>query len=88
MSARRFAASRRASGNASDGAVAQVSYEEEVQRGQSPEAEPAKEAAWWDPTGATLHNSEAPLSRNSPSQSGVFSSAVDARVEKFTESIS
>ena len=28
------------------------------------------------------------MSRNSPSQSGVFSSAVDARVEKFTESIS
>ncbi len=28
------------------------------------------------------------MSRNSPSQSGVFNSAVDARVEKFTESIS
>ncbi|PQO31683.1 argininosuccinate lyase [Blastopirellula marina] len=28
------------------------------------------------------------MSRNSPSQSGVFSSAVDTRVEKFTESIS
>lgn len=28
------------------------------------------------------------MSRNSPSQSGVFNSAVDSRVEKFTESIS
>ncbi|MEW4451891.1 tetratricopeptide repeat protein [Bremerella sp. JC817] len=45
--------------NPSDGAVAQVSYEEEVQRGQSPEAEPAKEAAWWDPTGVGAKTLEA-----------------------------
>lgn len=31
--------------------VAQVSYEEEVQRGQSPQAAPVEDRSWWDPAG-------------------------------------